>query len=158
MPGKQAWFEENRPREGSSADQIWIGDVADESLPTCRLTDRIGAVRDRVRASGWDGCVVTNLERIVLGLVHGKALDGDAEATAEGVMDPGATTFRPTVTLKELLRSMREHEIKTFSLVTTGDGRLIGAIRRADAEATFAHEHEHGHDYEHDHGDDQHQP
>jgi hypothetical protein len=35
---------------------------------------------------------------------------------------------------------MREHDIQTNSLVTTGDGRLLGVISRADAEATLAHE------------------
>jgi Mg/Co/Ni transporter MgtE len=140
-------LEENRPREGSSAEHIWIGDVADEGVPTCRLSDRLGTVRDRVRGTEWEGCVVTNVERIVLGLVRGKALEADTEATVESVMDPGPKTFRPTVTLEELLKSMRNHEIKTFSLVTTGEGRLIGAIRRADAEATFAHDHDHGHDH-----------
>jgi hypothetical protein len=44
------------------------------------------------------------------------------------------------VTLVELLKSMRDHNIQTNSLVTTFDGRLLGVISRADAEATFAHE------------------
>ena len=35
---------------------------------------------------------------------------------------------------------MRDHEIQTNSLVTTSDGRLLGVISRADAEATLAHE------------------
>jgi predicted transcriptional regulator len=44
------------------------------------------------------------------------------------------------VTLQELLKSMRDHEIQTNSLVTTAEGRLLGVISRADAEATLAHE------------------
>jgi hypothetical protein len=44
------------------------------------------------------------------------------------------------VTLQELLKSMRDHEIQTNSLVTTSGGRLLGVISRADAEATLAHE------------------
>jgi len=55
-------------------------------------------------------------------------------------MRPGPKTFRPNVTLEELLKSMREHDIQTNSLVTTGEGRLLGAISRADAEATLAHD------------------
>ena len=35
VPGKLAWFEENQPREGKSADETWIGDVADADVPTC---------------------------------------------------------------------------------------------------------------------------
>lgn len=55
-------------------------------------------------------------------------------------MSPGPKTFRPDVTLEELLKFMREHDIKTNSLVSTAEGRLLGIISRADAEATLAHD------------------
>jgi hypothetical protein len=138
VPGKQAWFEENEPREGKASDEIWIGDVADSGVPTCALTERIGDVRSR--AAGWETCVVVNSERVVLGLLRKKELDADRDATAEQVMRPGPATFRPNMTLEELLMSMRDHDIQTNSLVTTLDGRLLGVISRADAEATTAHE------------------
>jgi Mg/Co/Ni transporter MgtE len=140
VPGKSAWYEANEPREGKATDEIWIGDVADGSVPTCQLGERIGDLRDRVRADGRDTCVVINAQGIVLGLLRKKALEADPKATAEDVMDPGPKTFRPNVTLVELLKSMRDHDIQTNSLVTTFDGRLLGVISRADAEATFAHE------------------
>jgi Mg/Co/Ni transporter MgtE len=139
-PGKQAWYEENGPREGKATDEIWIGDVADGTIPTCGLRERIGDLRERVRADGRDTCVVTDPQGVVLGLLRKKALDADPQLTAEQVMSPGPKTFRPNVTLQELLKSMREHDIQTSSLVTTGDGRLLGVISRADAEATLAHE------------------
>ena len=138
-PGKVAWYEENEPREGkAAADEIWIGDVADSDVPTCGRKERIRDVRRRT--AGWDTCVVVTPERVVLGLLRKKELDGDPNTTAEQVMRPGPKTFRPNVTLEELLKSMREHDIQTYSLVTTGDGRLLGIISRADAEATLAHE------------------
>jgi Mg/Co/Ni transporter MgtE len=140
VPGKQAWYEENEPREGKATDEIWIGDVADGSVPTCHLNERIGELRDRVRADGRDTCVVINAHGIVLGLLRKKALEASSQATAEEVMDPGPKTFRPNVTLQELLKSMRDHDIQTNSLVTALDGRLLGVISRADAEATIAHE------------------
>ena len=140
VPGKQAWYEENGPREGKATDEIWIGDVADDSVPTCTLKERIGELRDRVRADGRDTCVVVDSERVVLGLLRKTALEANPQATAEEVMLSGPKTFRPNVTLPELLKSMRDHNIETNSLVTTGSGRLLGVISRADAEATFAHE------------------
>ncbi len=60
----------------------------------------------------------------------------------------GPKTFRPNVTLTELVESMRKHDIKTNSLVTTNEGELIGVISRDDAEVTLAHEAEHA-----EHGD-----
>jgi CBS domain-containing protein len=92
------------------------------------------------RRAGWDTCVVVGPERIVLGLLRKAELDSDPNATAERVMRPGPKTFRPNVTLEELLKSMRDHDIQTNSLVTTGEGKLLGVISRADAEATLAHE------------------
>jgi Mg/Co/Ni transporter MgtE len=138
VPGKAAWYEANQPREGKATDETWIGDVADSDVPTCGLKERLGDVRGRT--AGWDTCVVVNPERVVLGLLRKRELEGDPDATAEQLMRPGPKTFRPNVTLEELLKSMREHDIQTNSLVTTGDGRLLGVISRADAEATLAHE------------------
>jgi Mg/Co/Ni transporter MgtE len=138
VPGKQAWYEENEPREGKAADETWIGDVADAEVPTCDPGARVGDVR--ARTAGWDTCVVVNPERVVLGLLRQKELEGDPRATAADVMRLGPKTFRPNVTLNELLKSMRDHDIQTNSLVTTADGRLLGVISRADAEATLAHE------------------
>ena len=138
VPGKTAWYEDNQPREGKAVDEIWIGDVAGSDVPTCGLADRIGEVRRRT--GDWDTCVVVDPEGVVLGLLRQKELAADPLATAEAVMRPGPKTFRPNVTLQELLKSMRDHEIQTNSLVTTAEGRLLGVISRADAEATLAHE------------------
>ena len=138
VPGKLGWFEENQPREGKSADETWIGDVADADVPTCDLTARVGDVRRRT--SDWDTCVVVGPERVVLGLLRKAELEGDPNATAEQVMRSGPKTFRPNLTLEELLKSMRDHDIQTNSLVTTGEGKLLGVISRADAEATLAHD------------------
>ena len=138
VSGKQGWYEENQPREGKAVDEIWIGDVAGSDVPTCSLTETIGDVRRRTQ--GWDTCVVVDPRGVVLGLLRKKELEADPKVTAEQVMRPGPKTFRPNVTLQELVKSMRDHEIQTNSLVTTGEGRLLGVISRADAEATLAHE------------------
>ena len=138
VPGKVAWFEVNEPREGKAVDETWIGDVADSEVPTCGLTEKIGDIRGRT--AGWDTCVVVNPERVVLGLLRKKELEGDPTATAQQVMRPGPKTFRPNVTLEELLKSMRDHDIQTNSLVTNAEGKLLGVISRADAEATLAHD------------------
>jgi CBS domain-containing protein len=140
VPGKQAWYEANQPREGTSTEETWLGDVADETVPTCRLDERIGDILGRVRADGRETCVVVNTERIVLGLLRKKALGSAADRRAEEVMSSGPKTFRPNLRLEDLLESMRKRDIQTNSLVTTGEGRLLGIISRADAEVTLAHE------------------
>jgi CBS domain-containing protein len=140
VPGKDGWFALNGSREGKASDETWLGDVADGEVPTCRLDERIGDLADRVRADGRDTCVVVNGGGIVLGILRKNALAADPARRAEEVMSPGPKTFRPDVTLEELLKFMREHDIKTNTLVTTSEGRLLGIISRVDAEATLSHD------------------
>lgn len=128
------------PREGTAKDEIWLGDVANATVPTCSLKDRVGEIRDEVLAAGWDTCVVVNVQRVVLGVLRKKALDGDPDATAEKGMHSGPSTFRPDVTLDAQLKFMRDRNIKTNSLVTTLGGKLIGVLSRDDAEAAAARE------------------
>jgi predicted transcriptional regulator len=113
-------------------------------VPTCGLDDRLGDVRQRVEAAGWDACVVVNQERIVLGLLRSGELGRDAEMAAERAMRPGPSTFRPYRAIEEMAAYMIEHDLEN-SPVTTAAGRLVGLLRRADA-VKAAHElHAHGH-------------
>jgi hypothetical protein len=97
------------------------------------LTDRLGDVRARLAAAGWDTCAVVSDERVVLGLLHEAALAADPGTVAETVMAPGPTTYRPDASPAQLAKHLREHEGDGV-LVTTPDGRLVGFVWRADAE------------------------
>jgi len=101
-------------------------------VPTCSLQDRLGEVRDRVRKNGWEVCVVVNEERIVLGLLRSRELDGDGVQTIERSMRPGPSTFRPNVPIQEMAEYMVEHDLPS-SPITTSEGRLVGVLLRDDA-------------------------
>ena len=96
-------------------------------------------MRERVRASGWDACVVVNDERVVLGLLREAELKSKGQPV-ERVLRPGPSTFRPHVAVEEMARFMVAHDLPT-SPITTSDGRLIGLLRREDA-VHVAHEHQ----------------
>ena len=117
--------------------------LAREDAPTCRLEDRLGDVRERVEAAGWDTCVVVNEERIVLGLLRPKHFEGDQDRKVEQAMSPGPSTFRPHVSAAELGEYMVRHDLPMVP-ITTGDGVLLGMLRREDAPRE-----QHGHE-EHD--------
>jgi Mg/Co/Ni transporter MgtE len=106
--------------------------VARRDVPTCRLEESIGQVRERVRAAGWDACVVVNDQRVVLGLLRDGELQRGQDELIEQVMRPGPSTFRPHVLIEELAHRMVHHDVPT-SPVTTSDGRLVGLLRREDA-------------------------
>jgi Mg/Co/Ni transporter MgtE len=126
------WLAAGRPTEGGNADVPRAGDVARPDVPTCRLEERIGQVRERVRAAGWDACVVVNDQRVVLGLLRVGELGRGQDEPVEQVMRPGPSTFRPHVPIEELAHFMIHHDLPT-SPVTTSDGRLVGLLWREDA-------------------------
>src|SRR5260370_26523396 len=78
-PGKADWFAAGLPREGKEAHTPRVADVARRDAPTCRIDERVGAVRDRVRAGGWDVCVVVDEHRVVLGLVRDRSEEHTSE-------------------------------------------------------------------------------
>jgi CBS domain-containing protein len=132
-PGKADWFASGLPREGRLASLPIIGDAARRDVPTCAPAERVESAWDRVRAAGWDACVVVNKDRIVLGLLREKEVSLGSGATVELVMRSGPTTFRPDVPVGKMAERMRKRGARTV-LVTTSDGRLVGLFYRDDAE------------------------
>lgn len=89
------WFASGLPREGKLAARVRVGDIARRDAPTCEPGERVVDVTRRVRAAGWDLCVVVDAERVVLGVLHAEALGVDA--LAEQAMREGPRTLRPDV-------------------------------------------------------------
>jgi CBS domain-containing protein len=131
-PGKEDWMAAGLPIEGSKASIPRVGGVARRGVPTCRVDERVGDVSARVRATGWELCVVVNEGNIVLGRLARAELEGDVDATVEVVMEPGPVTYRPNVLADDAAHILAERHIKSV-LVTTGDGELIGVFHVEDA-------------------------
>jgi CBS domain-containing protein len=106
-------------------------DVVRRDVPTCSLGERLGDVRDRVAAAGWDACVAVSEQRVVLGLLRAKELGGEPHLRIEQVMRPGPSTYRPFVSVEKMRRTMTDRNLES-SPVTTSDGKLVGLIRRRD--------------------------
>src|SRR5919197_447632 len=134
VAGKLDWLAAGLPTEGTNADRPRAGDLARKDVPTCRLDEQLGAVRDRVRAAGYSACVVVNSERVVMGLLREEELGRDPTDTIERVMRAGPSTFRPHVGADEMARYMTEHNVASAP-VTTSDGRLVGLLIREDVVA-----------------------
>jgi rhodanese-related sulfurtransferase/CBS domain-containing protein len=133
VAGKVDWLANGLPTEGKRVAVPRVGEHVRRDVSTCHLTDRLGEVAEHVRASGLDGCVVVNEERVVLGLLRRRALDGDPQQLVEEVMEPGPSTFRPDVALDEMTAYLRQRQLGSV-LVTTADGRLVGILQRTAAE------------------------
>jgi predicted transcriptional regulator len=129
--GIQDWMGAGLPTEGTNTQIPRLVDVVRRDVPTCSLGERLGDVRDRVMAAGWDACVVVSTDRVVLGLLRAEELQADPEMPVDRVMRPGPSTYRPFVSAAEMGRIMSDRDMAS-SPVTTSDGRLVGLVRRQD--------------------------
>jgi hypothetical protein len=132
--GKADWSAAGSRGKPAQAFGPIAADVARRDVPACRLPERLEDVRARVRAAGWETCMVVNEAGVVLGRVGKQALDSaDARTTAQEAMASGPSTFRPDVPLTQLVEYMRAHDLTTAP-ITTSDGVLVGLMLRQDAE------------------------
>ena len=129
--GKQDWLGAGLPTEGTNTQRPRLVDVVRRDVPTCSLGERLGDVRDRVAAAGWDTCVVVSQQRVVLGLLRASELRADPELPVERAMRPGPSTYRPNVSVEQMRGTMTERNLVS-SPVTTADGKLVGLVRRQD--------------------------
>ena len=120
------------PTEGENSRHPRAGDVARKDVPVCLVGDTLGEVNRRAKAAGWEAAVVTDADRIVVGLLRARELSKDPHLAIEDAMRPGPSTFRPYVPIKEMADYMVEHALVS-SPVTTSDGRLVGLLLRSDA-------------------------
>jgi CBS domain-containing protein len=118
--------ERNMPTEIARED-------AQQLVPTCHFEESLRDVRERVRAAGWDACVVVNGKRIVMGLPRADQLGRDGDVTVGSAMRPGPSTFRPHVAIEEMAKVIAARDLPNVP-VTTSAGELIGLLVREDVE------------------------
>jgi Mg/Co/Ni transporter MgtE len=129
-PGKVDWLAHGLPTETEEELPRRAGDAADDRVVTCGLGDRVGPVRERVAESPFGFALVTSSNGILLGRIRRAALEGNPDARAEDVMEAGPSTVRPHEPLKGLLARLADRDLR-IAIVTTPEGRLLGAIRRS---------------------------
>src|SRR5438093_11816856 len=134
VAGKADWGSFGLPLEGTKGARA--GEYVRADVPTCRVEERLQEIWRRVSAAGWDTCIVVNESGVVLGRLGRKALGSEEEVAVEAVMTAGPSTVRPSITLSEIVERMQSQKL-TNALVTRSDGRLVGVLRRADAEAAL---------------------
>jgi CBS domain-containing protein len=122
--------------EGTRARHPRADDVVRRDVPTCRLDERLGDVRTRVRARGWDVCIVVNEAGVVLGRLGGAAWTARRGTSVERVMEI-PTTYRPDNLLASLVGVMRKKRA-TSLLITDSEGVLVGVLARRDGERRLA--------------------
>jgi rhodanese-related sulfurtransferase len=136
VAGKADWGSAGLPVEGEDGSETRAGAHVWTDVPTCRRDDRLRDVCERLEQSGSDTCFVVDERRVVLGRVGRRAIRNRQDVTAEEAMTPGPTTIRPSARLRNAVERMQRRNLTGFP-VTTLDGRLVGLLRRSDAEAAL---------------------
>jgi len=136
VDGKNDWMAAGLPTEGTNNLEPRAADLARKDVPTCGLTEKVGDVKARATAAGWDAAVVINDERVVFGLLRSKELNSSPEELIEKVMRPAPSTFRPFVSAHEMLHFMADHKVENAP-ITTSDGRLFGLLLQKDVIAAM---------------------
>jgi CBS domain-containing protein len=131
MPGKADWLARGLPREGEKATEPRAVDFARPDAVTCRLDDRVGDIRERVDASPYGFAFVVADGGVLLGWLRRAALDGDPDAAAESVMEPGPSTVRADTPPGRLRERLERGDLST-AVVSDPEGRLLGVVRRVD--------------------------
>jgi hypothetical protein len=134
MPGKADWLARGLPREGTEAAGPRAVDFARRDVVMCRLADGVGVVREQVKASPYGFAFVATEDGVLLGRLRKAALEGDPEASAESVMEPGPSTVRADLAPASL-RERLERGNLTTAVISDPDGRLLGIVLRDDLPA-----------------------
>jgi len=127
VSSKAAWMACGLPIEGTLRPERRAGGVARPAV-RCAADARVGDVSDALRASD-QRVVVTTDDGVVLGVVRSSAAGVDPSTPVAAVLDGSPPSVRPSVTTEELAESM-DRDRRTFVLVTTPDGTLIGVVER----------------------------
>src|SRR5438128_716611 len=106
VAGKADWGSFGLPLEGTKGPRA--GEHVRTDVPTCRLGERLAEVRARVRAVGWDTCIVVNDAGVVLGRLGRGALASEDDVAAEQAMTAGPSTVRPSITLEAIVERMQK--------------------------------------------------
>jgi CBS domain-containing protein len=126
--GKADWTAAGLPTERRPDAPARAVDVADRDVPTCGPEDTVGRARKAAEAAGRPSVIVVNEERIVLGRLRPRELEGDGGAKAEDVMEPGPATVRAHEEVDALVERMRKRGVHE-AVVTTPAGELLGVVR-----------------------------
>ena len=129
--GKVAWLAEGLPAEGRRRPEQRIAAIArTDGAP---IVDADATISDAARILGPDDDVAIVLDRnhVVLGVLRRETLGLAPGTPVADALQPGPSTFRPSMTIAELVDYFRKsHE--TRAIVSTAGGRWLGLIRRED--------------------------
>jgi rhodanese-related sulfurtransferase len=128
--GKVAWLAECLPSEGARRPEQRVAAIARTDLPTVGAAATI-ADAARVLGPDDDVAVVLDPDGVVLGVLRRETLGLAPSTPVADALQPGPSTFRPSMTIAELVDYFRRSDERR-AIVSTAGGTWLGLIRRED--------------------------
>src|SRR5205814_394777 len=113
------------PVEGALGPDDFVGHRAERSVPTCLVTERLADLAPRMGDA--EIAIVLNENDVVMGLLRRETLDLDPTTGVADLMQPGPSTFRPSMTVTEGRDYATRNDLPRL-LITTMDGAYVGVI------------------------------
>lgn len=129
VPGKAGWLADDLPAGGRRKREQRVAGIADPDaafVPAgATLAEAASIVGDA------DVGIVVNEQRVVLGLLRPETFGLPRDTPVADVLQPGPSTFRPSLTVQELVEYFRSSN-EARAIITTHEGVWIGLVRRED--------------------------
>lgn len=131
VPGKAAWLAEGLPSEGRRRPEQRVSAIAHGDVPLVPAGASIAEARAIVGGADVGIVVSDPPDRTVLGIVRPETFGLGPDTPVASVLQPGPSTFRPSMTIAELVTYFRKSN-ESRAIISTLSGRWIGIIRRSD--------------------------
>jgi rhodanese-related sulfurtransferase len=130
-PGKAAWLAEGLASEGRRRPEQRVAAIADPDVPLVPAGATVAEAAAIVGTADIGIVVTDDDDRTVLGVVRPETFGLPPTTPVADVLQPGPSTFRPSMSIGELVTYFRESD-ESRAIVSTLAGRWIGLIRRGD--------------------------
>jgi rhodanese-related sulfurtransferase len=128
-PGKVAWLAAGLPSEGRRRAEQRVGAIGTTDVALVPAGATVGEAATKVGEG--DVGIVVNDDLVVLGIVRPETFGLDPATPVADVVQPGPSTFRPSMTVRELVDYFRSSD-ESRAIVSAHTGRFLGLIRRDD--------------------------
>jgi rhodanese-related sulfurtransferase len=129
VAGKAAWLGDGLPSGGLRRPEQRVGAVADPDVPTVPADATVDDAKEAFERS--DVAIVLNEHDVVLGVLREETAGLDPKTKVIDVVQPGPSTFRPSMTVRELVQYFDKSD-EARAIITDNGGVWIGLIRRDD--------------------------
>ena len=131
-PGKVGWLAEGLPGEGQRRAEQRVGAIARlDGAPTVADSATV-AEAQRAGGDADVGIVLGGPDGdVVVGLLRPEVFGLPGDTPVRDVVQPGPSTFRPSMTVRELVEYFGSSQ-ENRAIVSTHEGRYLGLIRRSD--------------------------